>query len=159
MSRHAPHVDFQTFLALAPDAYAGMRALGNAVEASGLDGKLTELVKLRVSQMNGCAFCLQFHLNIARKIGVDPVKLDLVAAWRDAGVFSDREMAALAWAEHLTLIAGKAPPEDAYAAVREQFSEEEVVFLTVAIGTINAWNRLGAGLRFAAPVPQAAVTT
>ncbi len=151
---HAPHMEFDTFAALAPAAVAGLMALGKVTDASGLEKALTELVKLRVSQMNGCAFCLQYHLNIARQHGVDPVKLDLVAAWRDAGVFSAREMAALAWAEHLTRLAATPLPAEAFAALRAQFSESEAVSLTVAIGTINAWNRLGAGLGFVPPAPR-----
>jgi AhpD family alkylhydroperoxidase len=115
---------------------------------------LTELVKLRVSQINGCAFCLQFHVNVARKVGVDAAKLDLVAAWRDAGAFSVREMAALTWAEQLTAMAGSPVPEDAFAALREHFSENEATFLTVSIATINAWNRVAGGLRFAPPILQ-----
>jgi AhpD family alkylhydroperoxidase len=148
MSRHASHVDYQTFLSLAPDAYGGLAALSKTVDASGLDKQLTELVKLRVSQINGCAFCVAIHLKMARKFGVDQAKLDLVATWCDAGLFSDREIAALAWAEQTTLLAGSPPPDEAYAALREQFSESEAVFLTVAVATINAWNRLGVGLRF-----------
>ncbi|MHB8885940.1 MAG: carboxymuconolactone decarboxylase family protein [Methylovirgula sp.] len=153
MPLHAPHVTYQAFTSLAADAYAGLSTLSSAVGASDLDKSLAELVKLRVSQMNGCAFCLQFHLNAARKLGVASAKLDLLAAWRDAGVFSEPEMAALDWAEHLTRLAGDALPEDAFAALRVHFSETEAVFLTVAIGTINAWNRLGVGLRFQPPLP------
>ena len=155
MPPHTPHVTYETFTSLAADAYAGLSSLGTAVDASGLDKSLTELVKLRVSQMNGCAFCIQFHLNAARKLGVDAAKLDLVAAWQDAGVFSEPEMAALAWAERLTLLAGDTVPDDAFAALRAHFSQTEAVFLTVAIGTINAWNRLGVGLRFQPPPPRA----
>ena len=145
-------VEYQVFTKLAPEAYGALTTLGKTVGAAGLDQELTELVKLRVSQINGCAFCVQYHLNVARRLSVVAVKLDLVAAWRDAGVFSAREAAALAWAEHLTRLAADAAPEHARDAVREHFSETETVFLTIAIGTINAWNRLGVGLGFA-PLP------
>jgi AhpD family alkylhydroperoxidase len=145
-------VDYQAFGALAPKAYAALLALGRANEETGFDRRLSELIKVRVSQINACAFCLQHHLNIARSIGVEPQKLDLLATWRDAGVFSDREAAALAWAECLTNIAAAGAPDHAYDAVRTHFSEAETVSLTLAIGTINAWNRLGVGLRFA-PMP------
>jgi len=143
---------FAGFTAAAPDAYASLGGLTRAVDASGLDKGLTELVKVRVSQINGCAFCLQFHLTLARKSGVDGRKLDLVAAWRDAGIFSPREEAALAWAEALTRLGPHAAAPADWTAVREVFSEPEAMFLTVAIATINAWNRIGVGLAFTPPV-------
>lgn len=155
MSIGHPRVDYQTFGKLAPEAYAALLGLGKAVDDSGLDKHLTELVKLRVSQINGCAFCIQHHLNVARKAGVDSTKLDLVAAWHDAGVFSERESAALAWAESLTAVAIQGASDEAYEALREHFTETEAVFLTVAIGTINNWNRLGVALRFSPPLPHA----
>jgi AhpD family alkylhydroperoxidase len=116
---------YEAFRELAPAAYATLIALGKAVDDAGLDKGLTELVKLRVSQINGCAFCLQLHLNVARKVGVDAAKLDLIAVWRDAGAFSVREMAALTWAEQLTAMAESPVPEHAFAALREHFSENE----------------------------------
>jgi AhpD family alkylhydroperoxidase len=146
-----PRLSYEAFAKTA--AHAALIALGKSVDESGLDKALTELVKLRVSQINGCAFCVQFHLNIARKLGVAPEKLDLVAAWREAGVFSSRELAALEWAEILTGIAARTPSDADYAAVRAAFSESEVMFLTVTIGTINQWNRIAVALRFAPPLP------
>jgi AhpD family alkylhydroperoxidase len=110
------------------------------------------LVKIRASQINGCAFCLQLHLNRARALGVAAAKLDLVAVWRDAGEFSEREAAALAWSEALTGHAGEAERDEAWTAVRERFSEAHAVALTVAIAGINAWNRIAGPLRFAPPV-------
>jgi alkylhydroperoxidase family enzyme len=89
---------------------------------------------------------------VSRKLGIAQEKLDLVATWHEAGIFSERECAALAWAETLTRLAGRGVPDEAYEAVRRQFSEAEVIFLSVAIGTINAWNRLGAAFRFAPPI-------
>ncbi|MGR6430689.1 carboxymuconolactone decarboxylase family protein [Rhizobium sp. PAMB 3174] len=151
MSHHAEHVSYKTFTTTAKDAYAGLSALSKAVNDAGMDKALTELVKIRVSQINGCAFCLQFHITLARKLGVEQRKLDLVAVWKEAGIFSAREMAALAWAEQLTTIANDPVPSDAYDAMRQEFSEEEGIFLTVSIATINAWNRIGAGLAFAPP--------
>jgi AhpD family alkylhydroperoxidase len=151
---HAPqvprlaHLSYESFQSTAPAALAALQALGKAVDETGFDKGLRELVKLRVSQINGCAFCTQFHLDIALRLGVDALKLDLVAVWRDAGVFSAPEEAALAWAEHLTVMASDVVPEDAYARLREQFSEAETIHLTVAIATINAWNRVAGGLRF-----------
>jgi AhpD family alkylhydroperoxidase len=147
-----PRVDYQAFAKLAPEVHAALLSLGKAADDSGLDKELTELVKLRASQINGCAFCLQLHLNIARKLGVSAAKLDLVAAWKDAGVFTARERVALAWTELLSNVATQGAPDQVYAALREYFTETEAVFLTVAIGTINHWNRLGVGLRFSPPI-------
>ncbi len=99
-------IGYSAFGEIAPAALSALLALGQAVDDAGLDKRLTELVKLRASQINGCTFCVQYHLNVARGLRVEPAKLDLVAAWRDAGVFSARERAALAWAECLTPAVG-----------------------------------------------------
>jgi AhpD family alkylhydroperoxidase len=147
-------IAYDTFQKTAPSAQAALLAMGKAADESGLDKEIVELVKLRVSQINNCAFCLQIHLNVARKLGVTQEKLDLVATWHEAGIFSERECAALAWAETLTRLADHSVSDDAYDAVRKHFSEEQLVFLSVAIGTINAWNRLGAAFRFAPPIPR-----
>ena len=134
----------------APDIHAGLAALTKGVDASGLDKGLTELVKLRASQINGSAFCLKFPLGVARKAGVAQDKLDMLAAWHEASVFSEREKAALAWTEELTLLGTGAASEDAWEAVLEEFSADEALFLTVAIATINAWNRIGIAFNFEA---------
>jgi AhpD family alkylhydroperoxidase len=147
-------IAYETFQKTAPGAQAALLAMGKSTEESGLDKTIVELAKLRVSQINNCAFCLQIHLNVSRKVGVPQEKLDLVAAWHEAGIFSDRERAALAWAETVTRLADHSVPDEAYEAVRRYFSEDEVIFLSVAIGTINAWNRLGAAFRFAPPIPK-----
>lgn len=140
--------DFQQTAGSVVDA---LLAMGKAVDASGLDKSLTELVKLRVSQINACTFCLQYHLNLARKAGIPATKLDLLAAWRDAPVFDRRERAALAWAEALTGMAGQAITEGMRQQVAEVFSQTELAFLTAAIAGINAWNRIGGGLGFTPP--------
>ncbi len=152
----APRIPYDTFVKTAPQAQAALLAMGRTVDESGLDKQLIELVKLRVSQINNCAFCLQIHLNVARKRGMAQEKMDLVATWPEAGIYSDRECAALAWAETLTHLAGHSVPDEAYAAVRRHFNEEELTFLSVSIATINAWNRLGAAFRFAPPIPKKA---
>ena len=149
MSR--PRLTYDAFAKIAPVAQQSLIAMGRQADESGIDKQIVELVKLRVSQINNCAFCLQIHLNVSRKIGLPQEKLDLVATWEEAGIFSDRECAALAWAETLTQLAGRSVPNDAYDAIRRHFSEEEVTFLSVSIATINAWNRLGAAFRFAPP--------
>lgn len=149
----APRLSFPAFNDLAPQVVAGLRALTKVVDDSGLEKSTTELIKVRASQLNGCAFCLQFHLNLARQQGISPEKLDLLATWPEAGVFTAREQAALAWTEILTREPARAATDDAYQAVRAQFSESEIVFLTVAVGTINQWNRIAVALRFAPPIP------
>jgi AhpD family alkylhydroperoxidase len=151
-------IAYETFQKTAPAAQAGLLALGKAADESGLDKTLIELAKLRVSQINNCAFCLQIHLNVSRRLGVPQEKLDLVATWHDAGIFSAKEQAALAWAETLTRLAGHSVPDEAYEGARRHFSESELVFLSTAIAAINAWNRLGAAFRFAPPIPRKTAT-
>ena len=147
-------IDYDTFRKTVPAAQAALLSMGKAADECGLDKMLIELVKLRVSQINNCAFCLQIHLNVARRLGMPQDKLDLVATWEEAGIFSDRECAALAWAETLTRLADRSVPDAAYEAARRHFSESELLYLSTAIATINAWNRLGAAFRFAPPVPK-----
>lgn len=136
---------------VAPGALAALLAMGKAVDDSGLEKALTELVKIRVSQINGCAFCIQFHLQIARRLGIDGMKLDLLSAWRDAGQYSARELAALGWAEQVTRLADHQPDTSAYAALQEHFSADEIINLTIAIANINAWNRVAGALHFPPP--------
>jgi AhpD family alkylhydroperoxidase len=147
-------IAYDTFQKTAPAAQNALLAMGKTADESGLDKEVVELVKLRVSQINNCAFCLQIHLNVSRKYGISQEKLDLVATWHEAGIFSDRECTALAWAEALTHLAGHSVSDAAYEAVRKHFSENEIVFLSTTIATINAWNRLGAAFRFAPPIPK-----
>jgi AhpD family alkylhydroperoxidase len=149
-------VDYPAFMKSAPAAYAAMGALGKAVDDSGLEKSLTELMKVRVSQINRCAFCLQYHLNLARKIGIPVEKLDLLAAWREAGVYTAREMAALSWAEDLTMLPGNGASNQAWSALLEHFSISEAMFLTISIATINSWNRIGVGLEFSPPIERRA---
>ncbi len=151
MQTHA-RMEYADFNQTAPAVAAALRSLSKAVDDSGLDKALTELIKVRASQINGCAFCVQFHLNVARGLGLDQRKLDLVAAWRDAGIFSTRELAALAWTEALTGL-GTEGTDAAYAQVSEQFSDAETAHLSAAIANINAWNRIAVGLRFSPPAP------
>ena len=147
-----PRMGRDDFDRIAPAVIAALQALGQAVENSGLDKSLTELVKLRASQINRCAFCIQYHLNVARRSGVSAVKLDLVSAWREAGVYSTRERAALAWTEALTFMAVQDVSEAAYVELQAQFDETEIAFLTAAVGTINAWNRIAGALHFDPPI-------
>ena len=149
-----PHAEmtYESFAKAAPEANAALLALGKGAVDAGLSKDLLELVKLRASQINGCAFCAQLHLNVARGLGVPAEKLDLCAMWREAGVHTPREKAALAWTEALTGMSGREPDEAAWAAAVAEFGDGQAVWLTVAIGTINAWNRIAGGLRFAPPV-------
>lgn len=122
--------------------------LGRAAEDSGLGISLIELIKLRASQINGCAFCLNMHAMDARKHGEKQDRLDMLAAWREAPCFSARERAALAWTESLTLITDGHVPDDVYQQVRAEFSEEELANLTAVVIAINGWNRIAVALRF-----------
>jgi AhpD family alkylhydroperoxidase len=149
-------IAYEIFQKTAPGAQAALLAMGKSTEGSGLDKTIVELAKLRVSQINNCAFCLQIHVNVSRRLSVPQDKLDLVATWHEAGIFSEKECAALAWAETLTRLADRGVPDEAYEAVRKHFSEDEVIALSVAIANINAWNRLGAAFRFAPPIPKKA---
>ncbi len=152
MTTSHARVSYEDFGKLAGPARWALAALGKAVDDSGLDKGLGERIKLRASQINGCAFCVQYHLNVARKLGVPTEKLDLVAVWREAGIFTAREMAALSWTEALTHMTPEATSDASYAALLEQFSQTEAVFLTIAIGTINQWNRIAVAMRFAPPI-------
>lgn len=113
----------------------------------GLDPALVELVNMRASQINGCARCLYWHLPDARKAGLSEEKLHLLAGWRDSSLYSERERAALGWAEALTHVAETHAPDDVYAAVKAHFTAEEQIKLTLLIGAINAFNRLNVGFR------------
>ncbi len=124
-----------------------MSELERVVDASTLDPKMRELIKLRASQINGCAYCVDMHTKDATALGEDPQRLHLVAVWREAPVFSARERAALAWTEALTLLPQTGAPDDVYAEVARQFDPAEQVALTLAIVAINGWNRLAVGFR------------
>lgn len=130
-----------------PAAAAAMAGLEQVVHASTLEPELLELVKVRASQINGCGYCLDMHTKDAAVLGMEPQRLHLVAAWREAPIYSDRERAALLWCEALTLLPGSGAPDPAYQAVAASFSPEEVVSLTLAIVAINGWNRLAVGFR------------
>jgi AhpD family alkylhydroperoxidase len=149
----APRIKQADFYRHAPAARDALVALGKAVDASGLEKSLTELVKLRVSQINGCAFCVQYHLTLARGEGVPAAKLDLMAAWSETDLYTPRERAALGWAEATTIFHHGPAMEAAYAELTAEFSESEICFLTAAIANINAWNRIAIGLRFAPIIP------
>lgn len=136
---------------LAPEAYKAMAALEAAVKASGLEQSLIELVKMRASQINGCAYCIHMHASDARKSGETEMRLYMLNAWRESTFYTPRERAALGWTESLTLIASTGAPDKDYEPVKAEFSDVEQVNLTMLIGAINTWNRLAIGFRLAHP--------
>jgi AhpD family alkylhydroperoxidase len=147
----AARIDWPTFRKLAPDVNEIALALGQAPRRAGLDNQLIELVMLRASQINGCVFCLQHHVLAAEGFGVPVDKLNLLALWREAPVYSPRERAALAWTEALTLVA-QGVSDEVYAKANAEFSEKELAYLTSAIVGINVWNRFGVAYRWAPSV-------
>ena len=135
----------------APDGYKAMMALEAAIKASTLEPSLIELVKMRASQINGCAFCLHMHATDARKAGESEMRLYLLNAWRESSLYTPRERAALTWTESLTLIAETGAPDEDWEEVKAHFDEAELANLSLLIGAINAWNRLAIGARMQHP--------
>ncbi|MHC2462764.1 carboxymuconolactone decarboxylase family protein [Bradyrhizobium embrapense] len=142
--------EYLDFEKLAPDVFAVVRELGQFAAKAGLDKQLLELVKLRASQINGCAFCVQYHILQGESLGVPTDKLNLVVVWREVAQFSARERAALAWTEALTTLPNGVS-DAVYAEVTAEFSEKELTYLTSAIASINVWNRFGAAYRWTPP--------
>ena len=136
---------------LGQDLLEPMVALERVLATSSLGVSLLELVKIRASQINGCAYCLNMHLEDARKAGIPQQKLDVVAAFDESPAFDARERAALAWTESLTEVAGRGAPAPLYAQLEELFTERERVDLTMAICAINSWNRLAIAFRAVHP--------
>jgi AhpD family alkylhydroperoxidase len=132
---------------VSPAAYQAVSALQKYVDQSGLDAKLRELIKIRASQINGCAFCLAMHTHDARELGETDERMHPLNAWHEAPVYSERERAALGWIEAITLVTQGHVPDEAFEAVREQFSEKEIVDLTAAAVAINTWNRIAIAFR------------
>jgi AhpD family alkylhydroperoxidase len=132
---------------VSPKVLQAMYGLQNIVNSSGLERNLLELVKMRASQINGCAYCLDMHSKDARAAGETEQRLYLLDAWRETSLYSERERAALEWTEALTLIGEGHVPDAVYASAREHFSEEELVNLALAVVTINGWNRFSIAFR------------
>jgi AhpD family alkylhydroperoxidase len=130
-----------------PEGVAALLGVEKYLHTCGLDERLVALVKIRVSQINGCAYCLHMHTQEARKAGESDLRMHLLDAWQESHLYTERERAALAWAETLTHIAKTHAPDDVYEAVRRQFSEKELANLSIVIAMINAWNRLSIGSR------------
>jgi len=138
--------------AVAPQMIQAMLDLENQVKNSGLEESLFHLVKIRASQINGCAYCIHMHTREARAHGETEERLYLLDAWRESPLYTDRERAALGWTEALTLVAETRAPDADFEALKGQFTDEEIVKLTLVITTINAWNRISVGFRSIHPV-------
>ena len=132
----------------APQAMALLMSVERYLGQCSLEPGLIELIKFRVSQINGCAFCLEMHSREAREQGESEMRLYLLDAWRESHLYSPRERAALEWCEELTLIADRGVPDERFEHVREHFSELEIADLTLLIGQINTWNRFAIGFRY-----------
>ena len=139
---------------VSPMAYHAMLGLEKYLDECGIEEKLLHLMKLRASQINGCAYCLDMHWKDLRAIGETEQRMYSLDAWRECPYYSDRERAALAWTEAVTRVAETHVPDDVYEEVRQHFSEKELADLTVAVATINAWNRLAIAGRTTAGVYQ-----
>ncbi len=135
------------YAAAQPEATQAMRELERTVRRSGLEAPLLELVRMRVSQINGCAYCIDMHSKDARASGESEQRLYALSAWREAPFFSDRERVALAWAEAVTCIADTGVSDDLYSQALERFSQAELVMLTLAVIAINGWNRMAISFR------------
>jgi AhpD family alkylhydroperoxidase len=132
---------------VSPGLYKAMSGVQAYVDSCGLERSLLELIKIRASQINGCAFCLVMHTNDARKHGESDERMYLLDAWHEAPVFSARERAALAWTEALTRVSETHVPDDVYAQIKKEFSDKEIVDLTAAVIVINGWNRASIAFR------------
>ena len=151
MSTHTARIAYHQ---LAPKAFKALYALSNSLNRDLLGHRLVDLVLLRVSQINGCAFCIDMHWRDLIKLGADARHLNTMAGWRESPFFDDRERAALRWAEVVNDIPHRDPSDEEFAALKQHFSNEEVAELGFVIATINAWNMLNVGFRH--PVPEAA---
>lgn len=134
-------------LRVSPKAFQAMMGLQTYVNTAGLEHSLLELVKLRASQINRCAYCIDMHTKDARAAGETEQRLYLLNAWREAPFYTERERAALEWTEALTLLTEGFVPDEVYESVRRHFTEEELVQLSMAIVAINGWNRLSVAFR------------
>lgn len=135
------------YMEVDPKLIKAMFALGAPIAQSGLEPSLIDLINFRVSQINGCAYCLDMHSKDLRAAGETEQRLFVLEAWREAPFYTERERAALAWAEAVTLLTNKEVPDDVYEQARAQFSEQELATLTLAVVAINSWNRLNIAFR------------
>jgi AhpD family alkylhydroperoxidase len=142
----------------APEAYAAVVALDHyVVKQSGLAPHLIHLIKLRASQINGCAYCVDMHVKEARRSGMGEQWINLVSAWQESPVYTDEERAVLGWTEALTLLSATRAPDADFAPLKQFFSDEQITQITIAIGAINVWNRIAVGFRTPHPIDRPAV--
>jgi AhpD family alkylhydroperoxidase len=139
---------------VAPEGSKAMLAVEASIEKSGIEHGLLELVRLRVSQINRCAFCIQLHVKEALKGGESDLRIHMLDVWRDSSLFTNRERAALNWTESLTRITEAHAPDTDYALLQSQFNDTEITYLTLLIGSMNMWNRVQIGLRAVHPVEE-----
>lgn len=135
-----------------PESYKAIMALEQSIQNSGLDRSYIHLIKLRASQINGCSFCVDMHVKEARHDGFSEQWINLICAWKESPVYDARERALLGWTEAVTNLAQTGASDESYAALQAQFSEGEMINITLAIATINIWNRLAVPFRFQHPV-------
>lgn len=135
------------YVRIAPDGYKALLNLDDYVRSGSLEPSLLELAKIRASQINGCAYCIDMHTKDARAGGETEQRIYALNAWRETPFFSERERAALAWTETVTNVSSTHVPDEIYHLVRQQFTEKELVDLTLAISVINAWNRMAISFR------------
>lgn len=141
------------FVKAAPDAYKAAAAFDSyIIKESGLEPRLIHLIKLRASQINGCAYCIDMHVKEARHSGLSEQWIHLICAWRESPIYDARERAVLAWTEALTNLAQTGAPDADFEPLREHFDEAEITKITMAIGVINVWNRVAVGFRSQHPV-------
>ncbi|WP_417418066.1 carboxymuconolactone decarboxylase family protein [Hoeflea sp.] len=148
-----PRLDFYK---AAPEALNAVRQLENYVQTSGLERRFIHLIKLRASQINGCAYCVDMHVKESRHDGLAEQWINLMSVWRESGVYDPKERALLGWVEAITNVSQTGAPDGEFEALKAHFTDEEIMKITVAIGTINTWNRLAVGFRTPHPVDQPA---
>ena len=139
-----------------PEAFKAVLALENYVQSSGLERRFIHLIKLRASQINGCAYCVDMHVKESRHDGLSEQWINLLCVWRESPVYNVRERALLGWVDAVTNIAQTGAPDDAFTALKEHFSDAEIAIITVTIGAINVWNRLAVSFRSQHPVDKVA---
>ncbi len=136
---------------IAPEITKRSAALQEAIDATGLDKRLTALIQVRVSQINGCAFCIHMHTREAKRLGETEMRLYVLSAWRESTLYSPQERAVLAWAEALTHVARHGAPDTLFDELKQHFSDIEIVAITSAVAMINFWNRAAIGLAMVSP--------
>jgi AhpD family alkylhydroperoxidase len=145
------------FFKASPESYQAVSALEDFVQHCGLEKRLIHLIKLRASIINGCSYCVDMHVKEARHSGLSEQWINLMSAWKESPVYDARERAVLGWVDAVTNLAQTGAPDDAYEALKAHFSEEDMTRITVAIGTINIWNRLAVGFRSQHPIDKPAM--